>query len=80
MNYIVRTWNTLVRLLRPDVDSIISSFLKAQRKLEGFITQQETILEREAEAAAALIKSRMARNETINRAYRIINNIDGLTA
>jgi hypothetical protein len=80
MNIITRAWNALVKLVRPDVDAIIAGFLKAQRKLDAFIKREEAKLEAETNAIAALDQSRVARNSIINRAYRIIHNLDGLTA
>lgn len=80
MNLITKLWDALVRLVRPDVDAIISTFLKAQRKLDGFITREEAKLEAEARAIEALFTSKTARNEAINRAYRVIHNLTGLTS
>lgn len=80
MNYIARAWNALVKLVRPDVDAIIAGFLKAQSKLDSFIKREEAILAKETAAIEALITSRVRRNRIVDRAYRIIHNLDGLVA
>jgi hypothetical protein len=80
MNIITQSWNALVKLVRPDVDAIIAGFLKAQSKLDGFISRETAKLEAETKAIVALTESRVARNATIDRAYRIIHNLDGLVA
>lgn len=79
-------WAALLRLVNPDVDAIIASFLKAQSKLGKYIerelqqTEAETQAIEDAYAAAArLLTSRDARNEAINRAYRVIHRLDQLT-
>lgn len=80
MEYITRAWNALVKLVRPDVDAIIAVFLKAQVKLQGYIERELQQTEAETQAIAALITSREARNAAIDRAYRLIHRMDGLTA
>lgn len=80
MEAIIRAWNALVRLVRPDVDAIISTFLKAQSKLGKFIDAQEAALAKEAAAIDALIQRNTVRNAAVNRAYRIIHNLDKVTA
>lgn len=80
MNYLTAAWDRLVRLVRPDVDAIINGFLKAQSKLEGFIDREKAILEKEWSTAMSLIDSTSKRDATIDRAYRIIHNLDQLVA
>lgn len=79
MNYLTAAWAALVRLVRPDVDAIISAFVKAQTKLGKLVEREEAALESEARAIEALLISRTDRNSVINRAYRIIHSLDVLT-
>lgn len=79
MDKIIAAWDALVRLVRPDVDAIISTFLKAQAKLETFIDLQVAALAKEAEAEAAILAARLRRNTAIDRAYRVIHSLDGIT-
>lgn len=62
------------------VETIISGFVKAQKKLQRYIEKHEAILERNT----ALITSKRMENASLNmsvdRAYRVINNIDQLVA
>jgi hypothetical protein len=80
MNTITQAWGAFVRLIRPDVDAIISSFLKAQSKLDLFIKREEAKLAKEAASIEALITSQVRRNRVVDRAYRIIHNLDGIIA
>lgn len=79
-NPITRAWDALVKLVRPDVDAIIETFVKAQRKLESLIERELQATEAETNAISSLITSRDARNQVINRAYRVIHKLDVLTA
>lgn len=80
MNSITKAWNAVVAFVRPDVDAIIARFLKVQSKLEGFIKAEEAQLAAEARALEALAAKKLARNATIDRAYRIIHNLDTIFA
>lgn len=77
---IVNAWNRIVAYFRPDVDAIITKFLKSVSKLEGFIKAESAKLEAEAKALEALAQSKVQRNAQIDRAYRIIHNLDQLFA
>jgi hypothetical protein len=75
---------TIVRglrdLIQPDLDTIVGAFNKAQRKLAKLIEREEAALERETGAIMALLDSRVARNATIDRAYRVTHKLDQLVA
>jgi hypothetical protein len=80
MNSITKAWSATVAFVRPDVDAIIAKFLKAQSKLDAFIKREEASLAAETKALEAIAARRVTRNATINRAYRIIHNLDTLFA
>lgn len=80
MESIIKAWDAFVRMVRPDVDAIITTFLKAQRKLETLIEREIAALTKEAAAVEALIERRVVRNSIIDRAYRVVHNLDKLTA
>ena len=80
MNYLTAAWAALVRLVRPDVDAIISAFVKAQSKLSKLVEREEAALAAEARTIEALLISRTDRNSVINRAYRVIHKLDELVA
>jgi hypothetical protein len=79
-NLLTAAWAALVRLVRPDVDAIIAAFIKAQSKLEALANKELDALAAEAQQVEALLARRVERNAIVNRAYRIIHNIDGLVA
>jgi hypothetical protein len=68
------------QLLRPDLDTILAAFTKAQKKLSNFIDREETALNRETMTIYALEASRARRNDRIDRAYRTIHRLDTLVA
>jgi hypothetical protein len=70
----------IVRLIRPDVDAIIAAFVKSQRKLEAFVNRELAAIEAETGQIDALFKSRSHRNFAVDRAYRVIDRLDKLTA
>ena len=80
MNIIAQGLNAVVRFLRPDVDAIIATFIKAQKKLETFIDREDAKLASGAKAIVSLTQQQLYGNSVVNRAYRVIHRLDQLTA
>ena len=80
MNTITKVRNAIVRFLRPDVDAIIATFVKAQNKLQAFIDREEVKLASGARVIAAFTEQQVVGNSAVNRAYRVIHRLDQLTA
>lgn len=78
-NPITQAWDAIRLFLKPDVDAIIATFVKAQSKLEALIERELAQTEAETNAIVSLITSRDARNAAIDRAYRVIHKLDALT-
>lgn len=74
----------IIRWLRsrvqPDLDTIFSTFTKAQAKLERLIDKELSALHQETASINQLRASRIERNRVIDRAYRVSHNLDQLTA
>lgn len=68
------------RLFRPDVDSIIAAFVKAQTKLEKLVDRERAQLASGSLQMDALFQAQMDGNRRVDRAYRLIHNLDRLTA
>ena len=80
MNIIAIASGIYRRLFATDVDAIISTFLKAQDKLTALIERETAIMAQETAQMDALFQNRLTRNHIIDRAYRVIHKLDGLTA
>jgi len=70
----------ILGLIQPDLNTIVGTFTKAEKALEKLIARETDALERETIAIEALRASRSSRNMTIDRSYRVLNNINQLTA
>lgn len=70
--------NKITRVFRPDLDTIVSGFVKASDKLMAYIDRETDALDSDTSTIAYLTAQAAKRNENINRAYRVVHKLDTL--
>lgn len=68
----------ITRVFRPDLDTIVSGFVKASDKLMAYIDRETDALESDTSTIAYLTTQAAKRNANINRAYRVVHKLDTL--
>jgi hypothetical protein len=69
----------LVDMFTPSLTTIASLFSKMERAIERSIDKQSRRLEQLALAENSIRQARIAADKELNSAYKLLNNVSGLT-